>query len=267
MVSTNFYRFENVKRRISYDESGSFEEIFLLLQILGLIFENGVYFVSLSSAAYGTCSDFPASVAVGTDSSGELFVHGETNWSSDVSEARNPRQDRDGRNGDKENLVSGFGPIGGFDSQGVESGYGSEPGYKGDAEFGYGDEVDEEEDDTRLLFWGNQFGVVVFLVGYASIAAQPAVTTTRYHEHDRDDHVRDNLIITRLLANTTDSGQKSALEAKRGIGMNMWRLELWENCVVNIPPFNEELYERNREMRILIAMSLVTAYTLVDIQP
>ncbi|KAF4357912.1 hypothetical protein F8388_005393 [Cannabis sativa] len=88
----------------------------------------------------------------------QLFVHGETNWSSDVSEARNPRRDRDGGNGENENLVSGFGPIGGFDSQGVESGYGSEPGYRRDAEFGYGDEVDEEEDDTRLLFWGNQFG-------------------------------------------------------------------------------------------------------------
>lgn len=83
-------------------------------------------------------------------------MNGDANWSSDVSEARNSRRDRDGGSGDKENLGSGFGPQGGFDAQGIESGYGSEPGYRGDAEFGYGDELDEEEDDARLLFWGNQ---------------------------------------------------------------------------------------------------------------
>ena len=117
-----------------------------------------------ASAAYGTCSDFP--IAVGTDSSGELFVNGDANWSSDVSEARNSRRDRDGGSGEKDNLGSGFGPSGGlgFDSQGVESGYGSEPGYRGDAEFGYGDELDEEEDDTRLLFWGNEFGGMGYLL-------------------------------------------------------------------------------------------------------
>ena len=103
-----------------------------------------------------------------TDSSGELFVNGDSNWGSDVSEARNSRKERDGGgggggsgvsgNGDKENLGLGFGLIGGFDCQGNESGYGSEPGYRGDAEFGYGDEFDEEEDDPRLLFWGDRFG-------------------------------------------------------------------------------------------------------------
>ncbi|XP_060963025.1 uncharacterized protein LOC115698598 isoform X1 [Cannabis sativa] len=139
-----------------------------------------------ASAAYGTCSDFP--VVVATDSSGELFVHGETNWSSDVSEARNPRRDRDGGNGENENLVSGFGPIGGFDSQGVESGYGSEPGYRRDAEFGYGDEVDEEEDDTRLLFWGNQFGAesdsIMEIVGENTFADQKAHHRCRRKKHD-----------------------------------------------------------------------------------
>lgn len=112
-----------------------------------------------ASAAYATCSDFP--VAVGTDSSGELFIHGDSNWSSDVSEAaRNTRRERDNGSGEKENLNSGFGHTGNFDNQGQgnESGYGSEPGYRGDAEFGYGDEVDEEEDDPRLPFWGEQFG-------------------------------------------------------------------------------------------------------------
>ncbi|KAL5071804.1 hypothetical protein RYX36_022691 [Vicia faba] len=39
-----------------------------------------------ASAAYGACSDFP--VAMGTDSSGELFGNGDANWVSDVSEAK-----------------------------------------------------------------------------------------------------------------------------------------------------------------------------------
>ncbi|KAF2315012.1 hypothetical protein GH714_037553 [Hevea brasiliensis] len=39
----------------------------------------------------------------------------------------------------------------GFPVSGNESGYGSEPGYRGDAEFGYEDELDEEEEDARAL--------------------------------------------------------------------------------------------------------------------
>ncbi|KAG4396836.1 hypothetical protein JHK82_026666 [Glycine max] len=108
-----------------------------------------------ASAAYGTCSDFP--VAMGTDSSGELFGNGDPNWSSDVSEAKNSRRERE-RDGEKENVGVGFGVSGCSDANGNESGYGSEPGYRGDAEFGYGDEFDEEEDDPRLLFWGDQLG-------------------------------------------------------------------------------------------------------------
>ncbi|CAL5437232.1 unnamed protein product [Camellia sinensis] len=53
-------------------------------------------------------------------------------------------------------MSSGFGQSGNFDCLGNESGYGSEPGYRGDAEFGYGDEFDEEEDDHRVLFWGEK---------------------------------------------------------------------------------------------------------------
>ncbi|CAJ1969707.1 unnamed protein product [Sphenostylis stenocarpa] len=108
-----------------------------------------------ASAAYGTCSDFP--VAMGTDSSGELFGNGDANWSSDVSEAKNSRRERE-RDGERENVGVGFGVSGSSDANGNESGYGSEPGYRGDAEFGYGDEFDEEEDDPRLLFWGDQLG-------------------------------------------------------------------------------------------------------------
>jgi hypothetical protein len=42
----------------------------------------------------------------------------------------------------------------------TESGYGSEPGYRGDVELGYGDEIDEEEEDGRqqVFFWGGEIG-------------------------------------------------------------------------------------------------------------
>lgn len=115
-----------------------------------------------ASAAYGTCSDFP--VAAGTDSSGELFMNGDANWSSDVSEAgrnNNHRKvDKDNGPGEKDNLVVGCnGQARNIDGLGNESGYGSEPGYRGDAELGYGDEFDEEEEKSSLLFWEAEFGV------------------------------------------------------------------------------------------------------------
>ncbi|KAF2592321.1 hypothetical protein F2Q70_00043166 [Brassica cretica] len=69
------------------------------------------------------------------------------NWASDVSEARRSRQERRGSSGEKE--ASGVG----VDPMGNKSGYGSEPGYRGDVEFGYGDEYDDEEEDVKLLFW------------------------------------------------------------------------------------------------------------------
>lgn len=88
-------------------------------------------------------------------------MNGDANWASDVSEAaKNSRKERDGGGGgggERENLTTGFGHIGNLDGLGNESGYGSEPGYRGDAEFGYGDELDEEEDDHRLMFWGEKF--------------------------------------------------------------------------------------------------------------
>ncbi|KAG5388932.1 hypothetical protein IGI04_030473 [Brassica rapa subsp. trilocularis] len=44
---------------------------------------------------------------------------------------------------------------------GNKSGYGSEPGYRGDVELGYGDEYDDEEEDVKLLFWGaSNFGII-----------------------------------------------------------------------------------------------------------
>lgn len=143
-----------------------------------------------ASAAYGTCSDFP--VAVGTDSSGELFGNGEANWASDVSEARNSRRERDNGNGsgEKENSGTGFGgQVGCLEAQvlGNESGYGSEPGYRGDAEFGYGDELDEEEEDAKLLFWGNRFGDVdskMEMVGENTFTDQKSHHRCRRKKHD-----------------------------------------------------------------------------------
>ncbi|CAL5352299.1 unnamed protein product [Camellia sinensis] len=129
-----------------------------------------------ASAAYATCSDIP--VAAGTDSSGELFVNGDANWASDVSEAaKNSRRERDGGggggSGERENLITGFGHIGNLDGLGNESGYGSEPGYRGDAEFGYGDELDEEEDDHRLMFWGEKFEVLAVVLMYSFTPLSP----------------------------------------------------------------------------------------------
>lgn len=113
---------------------------------------------------------------MGTDSSGELFGNGDANWSSDVSDAKHSRDGGSGEK-EKENVGIGFGVSGCSDANGNESGYGSEPGYRGDAEFGYGDEFDEEEDDHRLFFWGNQFGgkFSIFLSSHLSVVVCPNV--------------------------------------------------------------------------------------------
>uniref|UniRef100_A0A2P2NHB3 Uncharacterized protein MANES_01G218600 n=1 Tax=Rhizophora mucronata TaxID=61149 RepID=A0A2P2NHB3_RHIMU len=130
------------------------------------------------------CSDFP--VAVGTDSSGELFGNGDANWSSDVSEAKNSwRKEREREEKECMGAAIGSGQFVNFDAQGNESGYASEPGYRGDAEFGYGDEVDEEEEDTRLLFWGDQFGdCKMDIVGGNTFSDQKTHYRCRRKKHD-----------------------------------------------------------------------------------
>ncbi|XP_015577212.1 uncharacterized protein LOC8259867 isoform X2 [Ricinus communis] len=135
-----------------------------------------------SVGAHGTCSDFP--VAVGTDSSGELFGNGDSNWGSDVSEAKNSiKREKDREREEKENM--GYGQFGTFENQGNESGYGSEPGYRGDAEFGYEDEIDEEEDDAKLLFWGDHFGgPKMEMVGENSFSDQKSHHRCRRKKHD-----------------------------------------------------------------------------------
>lgn len=106
-----------------------------------------------------SCSDLP--MAPGTDTSGELFVNGDVNWASDASEAARPcRREKERESGvaERESLSASSLHIGNVESQGNESGYGSEPGYRGDGEIGYDDEIDEEEEDQQLLFWGQEFG-------------------------------------------------------------------------------------------------------------
>lgn len=111
------------------------------------------------SAAYATCSDFPIA---GTDSSGELFYYGDGNWGSEmvvpINEVKNPpiAFKREVKDIGGEHIFSWQG----IDIQSNESGYGSEPGYRGDEELGYGedgagDELDE--DDVEITCWGNLF--------------------------------------------------------------------------------------------------------------
>lgn len=83
---------------------------------------------------------------------------GEGSWGSDASETRISKREMEKESG------SGC-CYGGFQGnevmalQGNESGYGSEPGYRGDGELGEEDgEFDEEEEDAKLMFWGDRFG-------------------------------------------------------------------------------------------------------------
>eukprot|EP00249_Psilotum_nudum_P012803 c23997_g1_i1 orf=51-1379(+) len=103
-----------------------------------------------ASATYATCSDLPVA---GTDSSGELFFCGDEN----------------GVNWDPEFSSMNEGPIQRCDcgephygwpmtdNQSLESGYGSEPGYRGGDELGYEDEGpaddQDEEESYRLSKW------------------------------------------------------------------------------------------------------------------
>ncbi|KAJ0243265.1 LYR motif protein [Hirschfeldia incana] len=130
-----------------------------------------------SIGAHGTCSDFP--FAVGTDSSGELFS--EANWASDVSEARRSRRD----SGGEKEAASGFGfAVGVVDPMGNESGYGSEPGYRGDVEFGYGDEYDDEEEDVKPLFWGDRDSTMEMSGNTKFSDSKPQFRCRRRRQHD-----------------------------------------------------------------------------------
>nr|CAD1833294.1 unnamed protein product [Ananas comosus var. bracteatus] len=129
-----------------------------------------------ASAAYATCSDFPLP-AGGTDSSGELFANGDGGAGA-LTEASAFAAIQ---------LVVGVGGgAAASESQGNESGYGSEPGYRGDGELGYGDELDEEEDDGRLLFWGEHIEDIdrMEIVGENEFAEQKSHHRCRRRKHD-----------------------------------------------------------------------------------
>ncbi|KAK3164257.1 hypothetical protein QOZ80_1AG0014880 [Eleusine coracana subsp. coracana] len=107
----------------------------------------------------GTCSDFHFTCGAGgggaTDSSGEM-------WASDVGEVRMRDVPMAPEFGPAPvgAAGAGAGAIGAVaEAAAAESGYGSEPGYRGDVELGYGDEIDEEDDDGKQqLFWGGMIG-------------------------------------------------------------------------------------------------------------
>nr|CAB3473019.1 unnamed protein product [Digitaria exilis] len=107
----------------------------------------------------GTCSDFHFTCGAGgggaTDSSGEM-------WASDVGEMRMRDVPMATEFGPAPvgGAAAGTGGVGAVaEAAAADSGYGSEPGYRGDVELGYGDEIDEEEEDGRQqLFWGGVIG-------------------------------------------------------------------------------------------------------------
>ncbi|KAK9733677.1 hypothetical protein RND81_04G083700 [Saponaria officinalis] len=125
-----------------------------------------------------TCSDFMVAKS-GTDSSGELFGNNVNGWASDVGEGR-----RESNNGNVGGEVGvGFG----FDGVGSESGYGSEPGYRGDAEFGYGDELDDDEEEGArlLMLWGQSLGGSnTEMVGKNTFSEQKTHHRGRRKKHD-----------------------------------------------------------------------------------
>ncbi|CAN6467737.1 unnamed protein product [Victoria cruziana] len=108
---------------------------------------------SRTAVAAASASDFP--IWAGTDSSGELFFNCDHSWVSDDSKGSGRRDGKDFVGGGETFCSSSSQLQGAVDSHNNESGYVSEPGYRGDVEFGYGDELDEEEDDSRILFWGD----------------------------------------------------------------------------------------------------------------
>ncbi|XP_031496310.1 uncharacterized protein LOC116261670 [Nymphaea colorata] len=108
---------------------------------------------SRTAVAAASASDFP--IWAGTDSSGELFFNCDQNWVSDDSKGSGRKEGKDVVGGGENVCSSSYQLQGVVDSQNNESGYVSEPGYRGDVEYGYGDELDEEEDDSRILFWGD----------------------------------------------------------------------------------------------------------------
>ncbi|KAF2949863.1 hypothetical protein DAI22_01g148000 [Oryza sativa Japonica Group] len=141
----------------------------------------------------GTCSDFHVTCGAGgggaTDSSGEM-------WASDVGEVRMrdvPMATEFGPAAPVGGAGSGSGGTGAAaEVAAADSGYGSEPGYRGDVELGYGDEIDEEEEDGRqqLFFWGEEIGDCIAdmnkmgIVGDNNFGEQKSHHRCRRKKHD-----------------------------------------------------------------------------------
>uniref|UniRef100_A0ACD5VPJ4 Uncharacterized protein n=1 Tax=Avena sativa TaxID=4498 RepID=A0ACD5VPJ4_AVESA len=140
----------------------------------------------------GTCSDFHVTCGPGgggaTDSSGEM-------WASDVGElrARDVPMAPDFASPPVGGAGSGAGgTAAGVETAATESGYGSEPGYRGDVELGYGDDIDEEEEDGRqqVFFWGGEIGDCIVdmdkmaIVGDNNFGEQKSHHRCRRKKHD-----------------------------------------------------------------------------------
>ncbi|XP_031486944.1 uncharacterized protein LOC116255299 [Nymphaea colorata] len=108
---------------------------------------------SRTTVATVSAPDFP--IMVGTDSSGELFFKFDANWAPHELKGSCGKEGKEFLGGRENFFSSNCSLHSVVDSQSHDSGYVSEPGYKGDVEYGYGDELDEEEEDGRFLFWGD----------------------------------------------------------------------------------------------------------------
>ncbi|KAL3652037.1 hypothetical protein CASFOL_001718 [Castilleja foliolosa] len=82
-----------------------------------------------------------------------------------------------------------------LDNQGNESGYGSDPGYRGDAELGYDD---EEDDDPRVLFWGDEIGVLVKGAVQAAMVMSYTTNSNHHKPHPGASH-RESVESRRIL--------------------------------------------------------------------
>lgn len=120
-----------------------------------------------ASPAYATCSDIPIPA---TDSSGELSFIGEGSWDPDSSCGEGVAQKRE--------CIAWLAT----DTQSLESGYGSEPGYRGDGELGYEDddgfpdEPDEEEKEPlHLSPWRDSVTETMTSSGKAETISEPEI--------------------------------------------------------------------------------------------
>ncbi|VAH60619.1 unnamed protein product [Triticum turgidum subsp. durum] len=115
------------------------------------------------AAAAGAETTTPPPSAVGSGGSFRLLGLRKRRRRGGISRSVSGRSSDRRRSGTCSDFHVTCGPGGtaaGVELASAESGYGSEPGYRGDVELGYGDEIDEEEEDGRqqVFFWGGEIG-------------------------------------------------------------------------------------------------------------